>query len=111
MSNELKWSEKFLVRVDGLKVFEISLFPANIWQYLKFLFFRQSYQNAIRKVALRNVNGIELVPEVADSKFGLYVQKQKKFYLMKNGEYTIECRIDEKCEGWNLKYKIKGVSN
>ena len=111
MSNELKWSEKFFVRINGLKRFEVSLFPANFWQYLKFLFFRQSYYNSIKRVTIRNEKNIEVEPETVSKTFGLSGCREVKFYLLKSGEYTIECRVDEKCDGWHLGYKIKGAFN
>lgn len=111
MSNELRWSEKFFVRLNGLKRFEIDLYPANFWQYLKFLFFRQDYHNSIKKITVKDKNNIEVEPETASKKFGFGGCKEVKLYVLKGGEYTIECKIDEKCDGWHLGYKIKGAFN
>lgn len=111
MSN-LKWSEKFFTRVSGMKRVEIKLYPANFWQYVKFLFFRQSYQSAIKQVVIKSKSGIELEPEVVQKKFGFSGCVEIKFYFFRNDqEYTIDCYLDERCDGWHLKYAIRGVNN
>lgn len=100
-----------LIKIDGVKKFEISLRPANFWQYLKFLFSRQSHHNSIKKIIIQNKNGIMIEPEASVRRLNLLGCFEDRFYILKNGEYLIECHIDEKCDGWHLGYKIKGFLN